>query len=214
MGNAAHFDLEFVGQLFDRYSDRVLANLDRDDLGCWNEAVVGEHSVGHGEGRVARIHPVGVTHEQFAVVVDVEAKVTAEQQRVGLVGQPLRPRRGNRGQHRQFGARQRANDCSARDLPPVGTGLAVDHHEVVVEQSTRVSEAQDAIVSQVVWSTIEDDPAVAERAVGDQNWNVGKHVVDDLVEVENLVRVGVGLAVVGNVAKHRVFRIEPVVFFG
>ena len=56
---------------------------------------------------------------------------------------------------------------------------------------------------------IEDDAAVAQRAVRDEDGHARQVVVDDLVEVQDLVWIGVCLSVFGDVAQDEVFVVEP-----
>ena len=78
-----------------------------------------------------------------------------------------------------------------------------------LSNSAGVGEGEFAILAKVSDSAIEDDAAVAQRTIRDEDGHSGQVVVDDLVEVQDFVWVGVGLSVFGDVAQDEVLIFEP-----
>ncbi len=119
--------------------------------------------------------------------------VPSQYSSVRVQSPPLCPRGDRRGQRLQCGAGERPDDCAACNLPPIRTGLPVDHHHVGLIERTGVAEGEHLIADPAVI----DDGAAAQRAVADQHRDPVDLVVDDLVEVEDLERIGEGHVICG-----------------
>jgi hypothetical protein len=112
---------------------------------------------------------------------------------VRVLGAPRIPGDGAGGDELEVGPVQLAVGGGAEDLRPQRVRLLVDHDEVGLVQVAGDVEVQGAPVD----GAVEHDAGPAKRAVGDDDRLPvgGVLVVDDLVVVEDLDRVRLGLAV-------------------
>ena len=122
-----------------------------------------------------------------------------------MLCRPVAPASDRRRQRRELGARERPHDGLSGDLPPVRACRPVHHDQVGLVERAGVAEAEHPAVD----AAVVDDPAAAQRAVADQDGQPVESVVDHLVEVQDLERVGIGL-VTGLVPEHQVVGLQPV----
>lgn len=74
----------------------------------------------------------------------------------------------------------------SRELLPPGLGLMVVHDQVTAPQHSADGERVDLSID----ASAKHDSRVAQRSIADEHWLTIDHVVNDLVEDQNLYRVG------------------------
>src|SRR5690606_21247029 len=96
----------------------------------------------------------------------------------------------NRGNNAQPRSGVCPDNCLAGELLPPALRLPIPHDQGAMAQVASVAESQDFLVH----FAAEDDGAVAQRAVGDEDRLTIQHVIDDLMPEHNGKRVSACLA--------------------
>src|SRR5690606_3455854 len=96
----------------------------------------------------------------------------------------------NRGNNVQPRSGVRTNNCLTGELLPPALRLPIPHDQGAVAQVASVAESQHFLVH----FAAEDDGAVTQRAIGDEDRLTIQHVIDDLMPEHNGKRVSACLA--------------------